>query len=226
MQLRKIVFISSAFLAFNTVHANVHPTSVTINKGFQKSSQGLTQRYWASPGKNSILKSDLDGKNVSIVVNELERPYGLVHDESNNLLLWTSSGDELVRALTPTGLQYDLVTSFEFPYTIVVSKKEVNIAYTVKKNQLVKITQNKYSESKNEEVLATIDEATRGLSHDVNRGQLYLGDRYGRMSMRFDLNKKALSKLQYEQLKFPIESSTKPLVSELFEFSKNTGGLK
>jgi len=210
----------------SVLHADVLPHSITITDGFLESSPGDSQRYWANPKKNTISKSDLDGRNVKAVLSDLERPYGLSYDKKNQLLVWTSSADEVVRVLSNQGLQYDLTSAFDFPYTIVNSSKESNIAYTLKKNQLVKIIQNKFSDTAKEKILTMVEVSSRGLSFDEKMQTLYIGDKYGRMSYRFDLRTNEFSKLQFQEIEFPIIEISKQSSKKLNKSSISSGDLK
>jgi DNA-binding beta-propeller fold protein YncE len=162
-----------------------------------------SKQYWADTVDGAIRKSDLDGGSAEDIASGLNLPYGIAFDVALQRLIWTSAGDGIVQTLDPSGkTATTLAASFESPFAIDVSTELEQAYYSAQDNVIYRHSIDLASgeESSYTLLLVVETEPIHGLALDAENGVLYIGDRNGRMSRKFDLRTQEARRLAYIDL--------------------------
>ncbi len=170
------------------------------------------QRYFTDYAGNAVRRSQLDGSNVTTLVDGVSGPYGLAFDADAQRLVWTSSGDEVVQSAAPDGSGNTVLeSSFEENYPLVTSEGELQVAYFVEGSELVKLSVDAQGNEERRVLLfLPAPESLHGLAlgplHDV----LYLGDANGMMTRRLRLADASVAYLDYVETQPPPDPVPPP----------------
>ncbi len=170
------------------------------------------QRYFTDYAGNAVRRSQLDGSNVTTLVDGVNGPYGLAFDADAQRLVWTSSGDEVVQSAAPDGSGNTVLeSSFEEHYPLVTSEGELQVAYFVEGSELVELSVDAQGNEQRRVLLfLPAPESVHGLAlgplHDV----LYLGDANGMMTRRLRLADASVAYLDYVETQPPPDPVSPP----------------
>ncbi len=224
------IVISLSLLSTEVFAQQVEPRSIVLQESASGSMQPIdeqnssqqTKQYWLDINTDALMHSASDGSNASIAIDSLNDPYGIAFDSDLQELVWTSSGDEVVeKSSLINPAKRVLQTSFEEPFVIETQQETGRATYFVDGNSVFRVTspdlraasEGHYIQPEvTQDILLTIPEgeSVHGLALDTNHQVLYIGDEFGRMTRRIDLNAITSQRLVYQDIAPKVERIRPP----------------
>jgi hypothetical protein len=164
-------------------------------------------RFWADPERNTIVRQDANGGAATDAASGLNVPYGLGYDAGAELLIWTSSGDEVMQVMPLAGGDVRaLTTSFDDPPVIELPYEGGKQAIAFVDGAVVRVTVDAHTDAQHNEVLYTpaLGEAIIGLALDTQTNQVYVGNAVGMAARKIDLASGAVATLIFTDHVAPI----------------------